>query len=65
MTGFVLVDDVIHVDAVSCVVGSLSGAVLDAVLIFAAAAVVMTGVCEIVSVVVMVVLVIVPPALLD
>ena len=63
MTGFVLVHDVIHVDAVSCVVGSLSG-VVDAVMISAAAAV-MAGVCEIVSVVVMVVLVIVPPALLD
>ena len=62
MTGSVLVDDVIHVDAVSCVVGSLSG-VVDAVLI-SAAALVMAGVCEIVSVVVMVVLVIVPPALL-
>ena len=62
LTGFVLVHDVIHVDAVSCVVGSLSG-VVDAVMI-SAAAVVMAGVCEIVSVV-MVVLVIVPPALLD
>ena len=63
LTGFVLVHDVIHVDAVSCVVGSLSG-VVDTVMI-SAAAVVMAGVCEIVSVVVMVVLVIVPPALLD
>ena len=62
LTGFVLVYDVIHVDAVSCVVGSLSG-VVDTVMI--SAAVVMAGVCEIVSVVVMAVLVIVPPALLD
>ena len=39
----------IHVDAVSCVVGSSSG-VVDAVMISAAAAVLMAGVCEIVSV---------------
>ena len=58
MTGFVLADDVIHVD-VSCAVGSLSGVVDELI----SAAVVMAGVCEIVSVVMMVVLVIVPPLL--